>query len=126
MAFRDLFVVTVGNRPRKPLKGQAVAAAAAPSGQVGVFITPQSLASFPVASSVVVVIWSLFKSLFPTWGASKLVPLVASFLVGLLVFLINISDPQAAPKGAKAWLLGIAIAAVNCLFLASAALGILR
>lgn len=123
MAFRDLFVVRIRS---KAVKGEALAAAAAPSDAVGVFITPQSLVSFPVASSAVVVIWSLFKRLFPTWGMSETVPLAASFLVGLVVFLITISDAKAAPKSATGWLVAITIAAINCLFLASAALGILR
>jgi hypothetical protein len=123
MAIRDLFIVRTRN---KLMKGEAVAAAAAPSDAVGVFITPQSLMSFPVASSAVVVVWALSKRLFPAWGASEVVPLAASFLVGLVVFLITVSDKKAAPKSGTGWLIAVTIALINCLFLASAALGILR
>lgn len=121
MSFTDLFVVrSTSTRVRTTFAPGGPAAAPA----TGVFITPQSLTSFPVASGIVTGLWALAQRLF-AWGGSTLVVLCLSIAIGLLVFLINISDPTAAPKSAKAWLVAVSVALINCLFLCAAALGIL-
>jgi hypothetical protein len=92
---------------------------------VPVFITPQSLASFPVASALVTTLWALSTKMFPTWGASTAVLLVLSLVVGGIIFSISVSAPTSQPKDFKGWLVGGAIAVINSLLLAAAALGVL-
>jgi len=92
--------------------------------EVPVFITPQSLASFPVASAVVTTLWALAAKMFP-WGASTSVLLVLSLVVGGIIFAISVSSPSSQPKDFKAWLVAGAIAVINSLLLAAAALGVL-
>ena len=41
---------------------------------VGVFVTPQSLMTFPVASTVVTLIWKVLAKVFPAWGAPSSFP----------------------------------------------------
>jgi hypothetical protein len=90
----------------------------------GVFITPQSLTSFPVATGVVTAVWALAQHL-TSWGQATWVPLVLSLVVGGVIFLINTSVPSAAPKSTSDWLIAISVAMLNSLFLCSASLGIL-
>src|SRR5215831_4432936 len=121
MAFRDLFIA----RTKVALPGLAVAAAAAPEASTGVFITPQSLAAFPGASLAVTVIWLLAKRLVPSIGSSPWVPFIASF-VGAVIFVFTVSDAKAAPETRRQWVVAIAIAVFNSLYLAASALGLLR
>ncbi len=122
MALSNLFVEKVH---RKPERGATVATAAPVEGAVGVFITPKSLMSFPVASVVVTILWGLCKRLFPTWGSSDVLVLGLSLLVGAVIFLISTADPDAKPKAPREWFIAALIAAFNSLFLAASVLGIL-
>lgn len=120
--FKDLFII---RGPREPKKGEMVAAGRAKQENPGVFITPKSILTFPTASFVVTFIWLLAQKLFPTWGSSTWVPVLASLLVGLVIFLATTSDEEAKPKGSQAWFVSGAIAFFNSLYLAASALGLL-
>lgn len=123
MAFRDLFLA----RPqREEPKGLAVAASTEPAPPVGVFITPESLATFPGASLAVTVVWVLIKKLAPRLGASPWVPLVASLVIGTVIFVSTISDERAVPRTRSKWIVAIAVALFNSLYLAASALGLLQ
>lgn len=90
----------------------------------GVFITPQSLTSFPVATGVVTAVWALVQRL-TSWGNSSWVPLILSLVVGTVIFLINTSEPSAAPQSRRGWVIAVSVAVLNSLFLCAASLGIL-
>jgi hypothetical protein len=121
MLFRELFIA----RARRPIEKGAAYAAAEPSGATGVFITPQSLTTFPTASFVVALVWLLAKALFPTCGASPWVPLIVSLLVGAVVFVATTSEPNVRPHSQKEWLVAVVVAILNSLYLAASALGVL-
>jgi hypothetical protein len=125
MLFSDLFVA---NAYRSVPKGEAVLAAEEkPVGHVSVFLTPASLASFPVAATAVIMVWELTKKLVPAVGASAWVPVLTSFVVGLVIFLTSITNPKIRPpKTGAQWVVAIIVALINSLFLAAAALGVVR
>jgi hypothetical protein len=88
--------------------------------QVNTFLTPTSLVTFGGASTAVVVIWRVLGEVYPAWRTEKLVPLVLSFLIGAVIYLL--SDDQGITWRER---LGrIAVGVINCFFLAAAALGI--
>jgi hypothetical protein len=88
--------------------------------QVNSFLTPTSLVTFGGASTAVIVIWQVLGAVHAPWKDEKAVPLVLSFLIGAVIYLV--SDDQG--KGWKQILARIAVGIVNCFFLAAAALGI--
>lgn len=94
--------------------------APAPKDTIGVFLTPQSLVTFPVASVVLIVMWRVLIVVFPEWGTSKLVPFIGAFVLG--VFIYYISLPENPPRRLK--IIGAGIALLNSFFLAASALGI--
>jgi len=104
----------VGRTPQSPQLAQQA---------VGAFITPQSLVTFPVASGLVALIWAVFRQLFP-WGASTAVPAVTALLLGVGIFLITVSEPQARPRGVAGWVVAIFIGLANTFVLLAAALGV--
>lgn len=108
-----------------PRKGQAEATGDTPKAGVGVFVTAQSLATFPVASMVVTLIWKFTAALWPAAATYKWIPLLAALLIGAVIFLGSISEPTARPQSGIQWFVTIAVAIINSLFLAAAALGIL-
>lgn len=91
----------------------------------GVFITPKSITTFPVASFVVTLIWVLARKLFPAGGSSIWIPVVSSLFVGLVIFLATTSDEEARPKGPQSWFVSGVVALFNSLYLAASALGLL-
>jgi hypothetical protein len=104
-----------------PQAAPGVTPANAPAGDsVGVFITAQSLVTFPVASAVVSVVSQVFQAVVPILKDSNLVPLIAAFVVGLLVYAISITKQMTSREK----LIGLVIAVINCFFLAASALGI--
>jgi hypothetical protein len=101
-------------------KAQVAAARTAGEAQVNTFLTPTSLVTFGGASTAVVVIWRVLGEVYPAWRTEKLVPLVLSFLIGAVIYLL--SDDQGTTWRER---LGrIAVGIINCFFLAAAALGI--
>jgi hypothetical protein len=104
-------------------RGVAVAAAAPTPVTTGAFITAQSLISFPVAAGLVTGFWALAKKLLPTYGSSPWAAVVISFVIGMFIFYISISDTRMRlSKSQKVIALGIAV--INSLYLVMTALGI--
>ena len=91
-----------------------------PADSVGVFVTPQSLMTFPVSSTMVTIVWKVLANVFPSWGGSKVVPLVAALAVGLLIYFL--SEKPALTR--KDQIVGLGIAVLNSFTLAATALGI--
>lgn len=75
-----------------PLPG---AAAAQPDQSQGVFLTPQSLATFPGATAAGLLIWRVVDVLQPAWASVIWVPFVIALVLGAFIWLIGVSDPDA-------------------------------
>jgi hypothetical protein len=95
--------------------------------KVGIFNTPQSLVTFPVATAAITTIWRVLDKVDDSWndgirlGAeSPWVPLVISLLIGTLIFLTTVS--RSGSKIQKLVEAGVAI--INSFTIAAAALGI--
>jgi len=86
----------------------------------GAFITPASIVTFPVASSVVVVTWNLIKLASPAWGSSIWVPIVLSLVIGAFIYYISLTPKMSE----KEKIIAAGIAFINSIFLAASALGI--
>jgi hypothetical protein len=85
-----------------------------------VYLTPQSIVAFPVAASVVTVVWKVLAAVFPGWGSSRLTLLLIALLVGALLFVIS----ERKGHTIRERLVAVAIAILNSFFLAASALGI--
>src|ERR1700760_3873295 len=87
---------------------------------VGNFSTLQSLFSFSGATAVVTLIWRFFPTAF---GVSTLPYLCA--VIGLLIWIFNITDPSVRPRPtARDKFFGFILAAVNTVQLYAACLGV--
>src|ERR1700678_1708514 len=65
------------------------------SGTVGVFITPQSVVTFPVASGAVVLVWKVLGKAL-SLSNSKTLPIAISFVVGMFIYYVSLN-----PKGTR-------------------------
>ena len=88
-------------------------------GSVGVFITPQSLLTFPGASGAVLVIWKVLGKIFSQPNSIYL-PLLAASVVGMFMFYISM-NPQGTRRD---HVQGFGVAVINSFMLAASALGI--
>jgi len=104
-----------GAHPREKEKATPLA-----SPSVSVFLTPQSLVTFPIASMVVSIVWKVLANVFPAWGGSKVTLLVIALVVGTLIYLISSGGKGTVRERA----IGIFIAIFNSFFLAATAMGI--
>jgi hypothetical protein len=115
----DLFNTTA--KPRVPEREEKAAATEQPA--TGAFITAQSLASFPVASSITVALWQLVKVLLPSQGASSWTAVIIAFIIGMVIYFTSTSDAR-LNLGGRGKVIAFVIAVINCAFLAMAAMGI--
>jgi hypothetical protein len=88
-----------------------------------IFISAQSLTAFPVASLVTKLIWEVLKKLGLPHVGSNLCALLIALIVGLILFLITIDDPNSRPKSFPQWLIALFVAFINSLFLFAAVIG---
>ena len=98
-----------------------VAQASRSTNETPVFVTPQSVVTFPVAALAVNVIWRVLGVLVPVWAANLGVGIVIAFAIGLFIYALSVNW-QTDTLEQKLKALGIAI--INCFFLAASALGI--
>jgi hypothetical protein len=91
--------------------------------QQGVFVTPQTIASFAGATLAVSLMWKVSGFIRSGWDTRPWVALVASALVGIVLYLISESDPARGPVATRDRLIGIFVAFINTLVLFSAAVG---
>lgn len=85
---------------------------------------PQSLPTYAVAVCVVATISRATRAIFHVEGSSMTVPLAVSFLIGIAMLAIVVSDAQTRPRGLLDWLLTACVATVNSLVVFAAAIGI--
>ena len=116
-SWRNLFV----KGPPLPPRGQAVAAGAQEIASG--FITPQTLTSFPGAVAVVSIISGVITMLSPDTNYKTVAPIVAS-LIGIIIFIINVTDPRLQPGGSRDWFIAIIVGIVNTFLLIAAAIGV--
>lgn len=90
------------------------------SGQVGIFTTPQSLVTFPVATAAVTTIWKVSGNVYPPLDTNKLMPFFIALAIGFLIYLASVS--RGATLRQKIIEAGVAI--INTFTIAAAALGI--
>lgn len=122
MSWNDLFIA---KRRMVPSKGETVAAGEGQPATVGVFITPQSLVSFPVASTLVMIIWGLIQKLVGAPAHAPWVPVVIALVLGGIIFITSVNAPDVRPKSTGAWAVAVGIGILNSLLLAASALGVL-
>lgn len=85
-----------------------------------VFLTPQSLASFPGASIAVNIIWIVSAEIYRPLSNSRIVPIVAALLVGLFIYSQSSTEGLTKKEKCRA----IFIAFLNSLYIAAVALGL--
>lgn len=91
-----------------------------PIGNVGVFITPQALAAFPVAAAVVTIVWKVLGRVFPAWNGNPKLALLVALVVGVVIFV----NSKTNAKTASTKFVAVAVAIFNSFMLAATALGI--
>ena len=120
-------VRTVASVPAGAAVGLGAAGATLPAGatvtQQGVFVTPQTVASFAGATLAVSMMWKVSGIIHSGWDKAPLVALAASVIVGIVLYLISESDPARGPVTSRDRLIGIFVAFINTLVLFSAAIG---
>ncbi len=120
----NLHVLTNITLGRAQPRGRPVPADAPPPTSVGAFITPQSLASFPGAAAVITFIWKAAGRLSTTLDKSLLVPLALAIVVGALIYINTVSDPNVPKQSWPQRMVGIGIAGINALLLWASAIGV--
>jgi hypothetical protein len=125
MNIHDLVNPTYTVMVRVPERGAAIAAATQPVDirTPNAFITAESLVSFPLAAGMVAGLWKLVQVLFPTFGPSPWAAVVISFIIGLFIYFISITDKQVHLER-REQIKGLGIAVLNSLYLVMTALGI--
>jgi hypothetical protein len=88
----------------------------------GVFVDPKTLASFPIAASVVTTISQIVVRAMG--GNMVIVALIVSLLIGALIVAITMSEPTARPRKLLEWVITIAIAVINSMLLYAAVVGV--
>ena len=98
-----------------------VAKASPGTNETPVFVTEQSLITFPVAALAVNVIWRVLGAMVPAWANNLGVGIVVAFAIGLFIYALSVDWVNYTTEQ-KLKALGIAI--INCFFLAASALGL--
>jgi len=108
-----------------PGRGDAVAAETPPAQSTSPFLTPQSVASFPVASGIVYAISQGIAKLPVPAHVSPFIPLVVALLVGAIIYAITFDDKRVPrPSSPREWAISVGIALLNSLLLWTSAIGI--
>mgnify|MGYP006289171827 CR=1 FL=1 len=124
MKIRDIVVAT-GRVPKRErdeegaVKGIARAAPPA-TVETPVFITPQTLVTFPGASMVVLIIWRTLGLAYPPLEEMNLVPIIAALIVGALIYIVSLSKEMTL----KEKLIGAFLALINAMYIALFVLGV--
>jgi hypothetical protein len=108
-------------------KSQSTDAVGETANRQSTFVTTASLASFPVASGVITVIWKLLQVVAPSASAMKspVIPLILAILLGAFLVYLDLSDGErTTPLKPSSIITKSIIGLVNSLFLTAAVLGI--
>ncbi len=92
-----------------------------------VFVTPASLATFPVASVVIASLWKLLQVLLPNTSVLKspFIPFVIAVLLGAFLVYMDLTDPERIkPPTSRDKVMKSVIGLINSLILVAAVLGI--
>lgn len=108
--------------PVSQAPANAVVNAAPPPGasQVGVFVSVQSVVTFPVATAAVTTIWGVLGTVQPSWNNNRIVPLIIALVIGLLIYIATVSHGT----GIRQKILEAGVAIINTFTIAAAALGV--
>ena len=129
MAWRSLFNTTTRVPVSQEERGKAVASAAGDGGGAdaevsqGVFITPQALVTFPVASFIIGLFWKVTTALVPSLDRQLSVPFVISLIVGGFIYWVGVSDP-ATNYTSRDKKIAAFVGLVNAIYLFGATTGI--
>lgn len=85
-----------------------------------VFLTPQSLATFPGASFAISLIWNVSAAIYEPLAQMKIVPIIASLFIGVIIFFQSYTENMSKAEKATA----VFVAILNSLWLAAINLGI--
>jgi hypothetical protein len=107
------------------IRGETRETAAGDTVAKGVFVTPQTITTFPVATFAVTIVWRVAAALFPSAKTSLWVPLATSLVVGSAIYLIAYTDPKAASTQ-RDKLIGAFVCLLNSLYLFASATGLAK
>lgn len=116
-SWRSLFVKGPPIQPR----GRAIPAGAQEA--TGAFITPQTLTTFPGATAAVSIISHVVAQFITKYDFNTVTSFIA-ILVGIIILIINVSDPRLKPRGSRAWIIALTVGFINACCLVVAALGV--
>lgn len=116
-------VVTRGAPSASGLEMDDAAGTTVATERQGVFVTPQSITTFAGATGVVTLLWRSAGALHPGWESNPRVAFVCALVIGLLIYVLNETDPTNTSKSARDRLVNLAIAFINTLVLYSATVG---
>ena len=122
MNWRRLFNVRVSTTPRETPGEARTIGGQIETGQ-GVFVTPQSLVTFPVATTAVGLLWKAIEALVPALKGSLWTPFVLSAVVGIVIFIIAISEPDST-QSRRDKLIGGVVAVINIFYIFASVAGI--
>lgn len=88
----------------------------------GVFLTSQSLLTFPVATSVVTMLWKLCGQIDISLEQHREIPIILALLIGAFIYYMS----QSAATDKKGKIMEIVTAFLNSMMIAAASLGIMR
>jgi hypothetical protein len=114
--YKIVLETPIGAKTRAPIQGGAKDVSASS------FITPQSLAAFPLAAGLVAAFWQAAQSLW-VGGKSNWVCFCIAMFVAFLNYVTSISDPR-LQASSRQKLVGFLFAFVNGVYLFITALGI--
>ena len=123
MNWRNIFNIQTRGR-WKGVRGEPRPAGADETA-TGAFVTPQTLATFPVATAVIGIMWKVIETLVPSSKGSLWIPAIISLLLGGFLFYVAISDPQAS-RTKRDTLIALGVAIVNTFYLFAASTGIVK
>jgi hypothetical protein len=138
MRWQSLFNTPIRIRPERvrgearPVAAEEVAAeevaaeevAAEEVAATGVFITPQSLMTFPVATAAISFIWKGMGALFPHLDGSLWIPAITSLVFGAFTFYVGVSDPK-TKLTKRDLIIGAFVAIINSFYLFASTVGII-
>ena len=91
--------------------------------QGGAFITPQTLTSFAGASSIVGIATRVVTVFLPDVNGQN-VAAIAAVIMGVVVFIINVTDDDAKPTNKRGWFIASVVGLINTVYLVAVAVGV--
>lgn len=132
MGLRDLFIAKPPTKPHKEVVTTEADIPGVRPGPAGgnqgdgttsgtpVFLTPQSLVTFPGASLAVLILWKIIGLIVPAWSTCNVVPITLALLVGALIYYISLTDEMTK----KDKVLGAFLALLNACYVALFVIGV--